>query len=346
MDLNIKMEPEVNIPMVIAPSQSGQAGTRPLLPLIGAHRTQIVELLNRHGAVLFRHFACEDTEYFSQAIELCQLGTRCSTRDYDIPRTVLSNDIYSSSDFPADLALPLHHEKPRSKKSPNHLYFCCISPATRGGGTLFAHAGSIWQDMPQSIQNKILQHGVMYRQFFHGKTTQCSLLRKILNKMSIRRWSEYFATHEPLKIEAKLRHEELQWEWVNKGNDLIVKNNLPGALTHPVTDQTLWFNSSGYLNYYSNLLYGDLSQLGFYKYLVYRYLILKDMLPMVCHYGNGRPFSAPEIAAINHVLHQHTRVLNWHKGDFLILDNFTFMHGKQIHEGKRLLYSCMTMAPD
>ena len=81
---------------------------------------------------------------------------------------------------------------------------------------------------------------------------------------------------------------------------------------------------------------------NFINDLASRYLIFKDMLPIVCHYGNGRAFSSYEIMQINQVTHSHSCVLNWQKGDFLMVDNFTFMHGKQAHQGERLLYSCMT----
>ena len=73
-----------------------------------------------------------------------------------------------------------------------------------------------------------------------------------------------------------------------------------------------------------------------------QYLILKDRLPMVCHYGNGQAFSSDEIAEIKRIIQHHTGVFNWQKGDFMIVDNFTFMHGKEPHHGDRLLYSCMT----
>ena len=122
----------------------------------------------------------------------------------------------------------------------------------------------------------------------------------------------------------------------------MIINKLPGALNHPVTNQTCWFNSVHYLNYYSNSTYAELSSLRSFQYLAGRYLMFTDRLPMACHYGNGDAFSLADIADINQVIQQHVRVLNWQKGDFMIVDNFTFMHGKQAHEGRRLLYSCMT----
>ena len=338
MNLETLIVPGMNVPMLIAASNNKTT----LLELLSEHHAKIMDQLNQYGAVLFRGFSCINPEYFSQAIELCGLGTRCSTKDYDLPRTVLPNEIYTSSDFPAHISLPLHHEKPRSKNPPNHLYFCCVIPAEQDGGTLFANAAAIWRDIPKNIQDKIIEHGVVYKQFFHGKTMQADVLKKILGEKSVRSWSEYFGTDEKMPIEKKLTQEEVVWNWVNKGNDLLILNKLPGALKHPVTHQTLWFNASEYLNYYSNLLYSELNALPFYKYIAMRYLILKDRLPMVCHYGNGQPFSSKDIAEIKRIMQHHTCVFNWQKGDFMIVDNFTFMHGKEPHQGERLLYSCMT----
>ena len=342
MDLETLIIPDMNVPMVIAASNHSTVNPTLLLSLISAHREEIIEQLNQYGAVLFRGFSCQDAEYFSKAIEVCGLGSRCSTKDYDLPRTVLANEIYTSSDFPGHIFLPLHHEKPRSKNPPNHIYFCCAIPAQQDGGTLFANAAAIWRDIPKKIQDKIIEYGVIYKQFFHGRTMKYSLLKNILGEKSVRSWSEHFATDVKMTIEKKLTREAVDWSWVNQGNDLVILNKLPGSLKHPVTHQTLWFNASEYLNYYANLLYSDLKALTFYKYLAMRYLIAKDRLPMVCHYGNGQPFPSDEIAEIKRIIQRHTCVFNWQKGDFMIVDNFTFMHGKEPHQGDRLLYSCMT----
>ncbi|MCL9683881.1 TauD/TfdA family dioxygenase [Legionella maioricensis] len=345
MNLETLIVPGMNVPMVVASSNKQAVNPTSLLSLISEHHAEIIGQLNQYGAVLFRGFACQDEAYFSQAIEACDLGSRCSTKDYDLPRTVLPNEIYTSSDFPGHIFLPLHHEKPRSKNPPNHIYFCCVTPAEQRGGTLFANAAAIWRDIPKKTQDKIIEYGVLYKQFFHGKTMKYSMLKNILGEKSVRSWSEYFGTEDKKTIEKKLAQSEVDWSWINKSNDLILLNRLPGALKHPVTHQILWFNASEYLNFYSNLLYSDLKALPFYKFIAMRYLMLKDSLPMVCHYGNGQAFSSDEIAEIKRIIQHHTCVFNWQKGDFMIVDNYTFMHGKEPHQGDRLLYSCMTQTP-
>ncbi|MFT4059815.1 MAG: TauD/TfdA family dioxygenase [Legionella sp.] len=342
MSLDISIVPVMNLPIVTAAGDFLQTEKQPLLALISGHHDEIIERLNQYGAILFRGFACDDEDYFSKAIELCGLGTRCSTTDYDLSRTLLKNEVYTSSDLPAHIPLPLHHEKPRSKKPPNHLYFCCVIPAQKGGGTLFANAESIWLAMPKNIKDKILEHGVVYRQFLHGKSFKYHVLQKMLGSNFARSWAEYFGTDDKRQIEKKLEQNKSNWSWINNGQDLILLNYLPGALKHPMTQNVSWFNSAAYLNYYSNTLYDKLNELRSYKYVASHYMIAKDMFPMICHYGNGQAFSAEEIGEINRIIQQHTWVLKWKKGDFIIVDNFTFMHGKQAHEGDRLLYSCMT----
>ncbi|VEG91820.1 TauD/TfdA family dioxygenase [Legionella spiritensis] len=336
--------PGMNIPVITASFQHATNDKTPLLDVIADHHDDIIGSLHQYGAVLFRGFACRDADYFSQAIELCGLGKRGSTKDYDLARTLLPNDIYTSSDLPPDIPLPLHHEKPRSENPPNHIYFCCVTPAEKGGGTIFANAQAIWQDIPKPVQEKVMSHGVLYRQFFHGQSMRRYLLKKLLNDKSVRSWSDYFGSDDKITIEERLTGEKVRWDWLNHGKDLVVLIHLPGARKHPVTRQMVWFNSSDYLNFYANALYGDINALRSWKYLATRYLITNDMLPMVCHYGNGQPFTADDITTIQRVIRQHTSVLFWEEGDFMIVDNFTFIHGKQPHEGHRLLYSCMTHA--
>lgn len=342
MALNTILDPSMSMPMIIASPNQLEASSTPLLDVLKKDLDGIIQQLNEYGAVLFRGFACVDAEYFSNVIELCGLGSRCSTKDYDIPRTLLPNEIYTSSDLPAAIPLPLHHEKPRSKYPPKHIYFCCVTPAQKGGGTIFANAEAIWLDIPKPIRDKMSEHGVMYKQFFHGKSIKHRLLKKVLRDQCPLSWPEYFGTNDKRQLEKKLTNAGVNWGWANKGNDLIIINKLPGALNHPITNQTSWFNSAHYLNYYSNSTYGELTALRSFQYVAGRYLMLTDSLKMVCHYGNGDAFSSADIANINRVIQQHVRVLNWQKGDCMIVDNFTFMHGKEAHEGSRLLYSCMT----
>lgn len=340
MAIDTVIDLELNLPRITA--SANRQEEKPLLALIAAHRQDILEQLDQYGAVLFRGFACCDEDYFSKAIALCDLGRRCDTSDYDLPRTVLRHDIYTSSDLPPSIPLPLHHEKPRSKNPPHTLYFCCVTPAQKGGGTIIANAESIWLDMSQIIQNKIKKYGVVYKQFFHGVTRKQGVLKQILGEQCARSWSEYFATNKKEQIEQKLIQDGCDWKWVNKQRDLIAFTYLPGVLPHPRTHQLCWFNSAAYLNYYANFVYGELKQLAWPQYLAARYMILKDLFPIICHCGNGSAFSEAEVLEIQQVIENHTRVVQWQQGDFMILDNFTWMHGKQPHEGNRLLYSCMT----
>lgn len=337
MSLKIINDPMLQIPLIQASSRQ-----KPLPDLLCEHHDEMVETLNKSGALLFRGFCCEDADSFSQAIDACGLGRRDNTKEYDLPRTYLPNDICLSTDIPAHVTLPMHHEKPRSKKPPNHIYFCCAIPATTKGGTIFANASDIWIDTPSAIKKKIIAKGVIYKQFFHGKTMKYRLLKKVLRNKGLLNWPDYYATEDKQKIESLLAATEFQWEWGNRGKDLILLNKLPGVMQHPFTQQTLWMSAVNYTNYYSNVKYGELTSLGTHEYLAMRYLIAKDSLSLVCHFGDGTPFSAKEIEEIENVFQRHTWVLNWQKGDFMIVDNLTLMHGKQPHEGDRLLYSCIT----
>ena len=313
-------ESQINVPLCTV-----EPTTESLLNFIPDYYDDIIAKLNQHGAVLFRGFACIDQDYFSKAIQLCGLGERLSTADYDFPRTILHKDVYTSSDLPGDVVVNLHHEKPRSKEPPHHIYFCCITPPEKKGGTIFANAAAIWRDIPKSIQDKIAEHGVVYQQYFHRNTSQkYRLLKKILGQKGLRSWQEYYLTNDKQVVEDKLALGEATWSWVNGEEDLKLKMPLPGVRQHPLTQEMLWFNSSAYSNNYAFKVPRGLKHT--LQRMANRYIIAKDELSMVCHYGNGQAFSAREITTINEVLDLHSKVLRWQKGDFMIVDNFTFMH--------------------
>lgn len=343
MNLEFSRVPGMNFPLLVACSSSLRVNPPILLEILAKHREEIIASLHQEGIILFRGFGCQNPEYFSKAIELCALGKRCSTKDYGLARTILENGIYTSSDLPGSIPLPMHHEKPRSMHPPNHLYFCCAIPPQHGGATLFADAEAIWLDLPKSIQDKVRSYGVSYKQFFHGKTFESYLLRKILGEKAALHWQDYFATENKEVLEEKLAQAQESWQWTKKGKNLILTSELPGVLRNPLSQRLCWFNSADYLNYHANYIYGELKNLKFYKALAAHYLVLKDRLPIVCHYGNGQAFSAEEVEQIKKIIQEHSCPFNWEKGDFMIVDNYKFMHGKQAHEGERLLYSCMTI---
>lgn len=333
--------PEVHVPVIMARTHEQKEPQR-LLEMIHQHREAIIERMNDEGGVLFRGFSGVTVNDFSNAIDALDLGARLSTSDYELPRTLLAHQLYTSSDLPAHIPLPLHHEKPRSSEPPTHLYFCCETPAVRGGETIFADASAIWRDMPKPIQDKILKHGVMYKQCFHGQSFKSHWLIKILGKEAARFWHEQFGVEDKALVEQTLLQDGTDWEWINDDQDLCLFTHLPGVLAHPVTHKWVWFNSVSYLNYYSNVAYGELRRQRFLAYLACRYLIMKDFLPLVCHYGNGLAFSSSEISEIHRILKQHAWGLRWQRSDFMVVDNWTLMHGKRAHEGARLLYSDMT----
>lgn len=330
----------MNIPTIMAQANNLTPESKPLLPFINAHYDELITQLNQCGALLLRGFACQEEHYFSEAIESFRLGTRCSTKEYSIPRTLLSNNLYTSSDLPGDVFVPLHHEKPRSKNPPNTLYFCCVTPPAQAGATLLANAAAIWLDIPKTIKDKIIEHGVVYKQFFHGNSLRYRLLKTILDPKYVLNWRDYFSTPIKTEIESLLEQQDVTWEWIN--NDLVVKNHLPGVRKHPITNQMCWFNSAAYINHGISPPKAVSGQNNRIRQSAFNYLISRDLFPMVCHYGNERAFSLEEIRVINQIQTDHTVAINWQQGDFLVVDNYTFMHGKQPHEGKRLLYSCMT----
>lgn len=312
-----------------------------LLVILEKEDTAILNLVKTYGAIIFRGFACTNENLFSKLIAACDFGERCSTADYRIPRTVLSNNIYTSSDLAPAIAIPLHHEKPRSMDPPTHIYFGCLKAPVKGGATLFANAIRIWRDLPDPIKENIIKHGVCYQRYIHKNGFATNRLKKIFGRKAIPTLHSFYGSDDKATIFEKLQSGNEQFEWLN-GGDLKLWQKLPGVFNHPLSNEPVWFNSADYLNCYYNLLYKDFRQLTYKQAVARRYLIYRKQLPLVCHYGNGQPFSKTEIQLIANIISKHMFAHDWQTGDFMIVDNYTLMHGKQPHKGERLLLSCMT----
>src|SRR5205085_698576 len=104
------------LPLVIEPVVSGLD-----LAAWGAQRREWIEgLLVEHGALLFRGFGLSTAEQFQQfasavSLELLDYQERAA------PRLKVSDKVYTSTEFPPDHVIPLHHEMSYSHNWPSKL---------------------------------------------------------------------------------------------------------------------------------------------------------------------------------------------------------------------------------
>jgi alpha-ketoglutarate-dependent taurine dioxygenase len=281
-----------------------------------ANRSLVEAQLLKHGALLFRNFSIAGASQFEQVAtslttELLQYNERAA------PRTEISRNIYTSTEYPADQHIPLHHEMSYSHNWPTKIWFYCDQPAQQGGETPIASDRKVFRMINPEIKEKFIRKKILYIRNY-GEGVDLS-------------WQEAFQTNDRAVVEAYCRKANMECEW--KDDDrLKTRQRRPATVVHPKTGETLWFNHA-HMFHTSNLdpSVRD-SLLAEFK---------EDELPRNAFYGDSSPIESSILDEIREVYRQASIVFPWQKGDLLMLDNFLASHGRRPFVGPRRILVAM-----
>lgn len=272
--------------------------------------------LHRHGALLFRGFRIETAaqyEQFARAVfpELLNYLERAA------PRVEVERNIYTSTEYPADQAIPLHHEMSYSHNWPRYIMFYCARPAQSGGATPIADDRKVFKLIDPAIKERFLQKKVMYVRNY-GEGVDLS-------------WREAFQTDDRAAVEAYCRLAHMTCEW-RDGDRLRTRAVRQVLATHPATGETVWFNHA-HMFHISNVEPAARAAL--------LAQFAPDELPRNAFYGDGTSIEDSVASEIREVYRAAAVLFPWQRNDLLLLDNFLASHGREPFVGPRQVLVAM-----
>lgn len=287
-----------------------------LVTWASANRDFIEVQLIKHGAILFRSFAGDSIprfEQFARAIssQLLDYSERAA------PRKEVGSKIYTSTEYPADQRIPLHHEMSYSHNWPTKIWFYCQQPAQQRGGTPIASDRAVFKLIAPEIKERFMRKKVMYVRNY-GEGVDLS-------------WQEAFQTEDRAAVEAYCRKVATEFEW--RGDDRLRTRQVRQAIaTHPKTGETLWFNHA-HMFHISNVepAVRD-SLLAEFK---------EDELPRNAFYGDGTSIEPAVLEEVREIYRQTAVTFTWRQGDIMMLDNFLVSHGRESFVGPRRILVAM-----
>jgi alpha-ketoglutarate-dependent taurine dioxygenase/acyl carrier protein len=295
-----RLSPLMSLPMVVQPQYEGVD----LVSWASQNRDTIESRLQQCGAMLFRDFDTRSLSVFEQfakavAPSLMAYGERSS------PRHVLSGNIYTSTDHPANQHILLHNEQSYTLNWPMKIWFFCLRPAREGGRTPIADSRRIFNRLPASLVEKFVQKQVMY-------------VRNYGDMLGLS-WQEAFQTDDKRVVEEHCRFVSISFEWKNDDR-LRTKQIRPAVRKHPRTGETVWFNHAAFFNVHSlDATARESLRSG-----------IDDMdLPFNTFYGDGSPIEPSVIEEIYDTYRQEQVSFEWQMGDILMLDNMLVAHGRE-----------------
>lgn len=299
------LRPDETMPLVIEP-----AGEVDLVAWARSSRAFLETKLLEHGALLFRNFnvtSPTELENFIAAIS----GPTLEYRERSSPRTSVSGNIYTSTEYPSHQAIFPHNENSYAHVWPMRLFFLCLTPATEGGETPIADVRKVFRRIDPAIIEKFAQLRVLY-------------VRNFSDLLGLT-WPTVFQTEDRAEVEAYCRAAGYQIEW-GAGNRLRTRRIAQAIARHPSTGESVWFNHAAFFHP-STLEPAVLDAL--------RAQFDQEDFPNNTYYGDGSAIEPAVLDAIRDAYRRELVIFTWLKGDILLLDNMLTAHARQPYKGPR-----------
>ncbi|MDX3314489.1 TauD/TfdA family dioxygenase [Streptomyces sp. NPDC054884] len=277
---------------------------------IGEHGALIRESVATHGAVLVRGLPIGDRAAAVAAVRAV-IGEGMAEREGFAPRDAYSPGVYSSSRWPADQPMCMHHELSYAATAPRLLALACVTAPASGGITALADARAVLRDLPADLVERFERHG--WR------------LTRSYNPLVGTAWQDAFGTKDRAEVERYCEAGGLEVLW--RGDDeLITTQSRAAVVAHPDSGERCWFNQIAFLNEWT-------MEPEVREFLTQEFG--PEGLPFNTFLGDGTSLDRATVDLINEVYERHTVREPWQRGDVLVVDNVSTAHSREPYRGER-----------
>ncbi|HKU42611.1 MAG TPA: TauD/TfdA family dioxygenase [Polyangiales bacterium] len=320
------------LPLVLRPKH---ATTRAeFLELLAGERTRLRQKLLEHGGLLFRGFPLEGAQDFAAAIDALGTGSSVNYIGGDSPRHKVTGAVYTSTEAPPGLKIPLHNELSFVRHYPKHIFFFCEVAPNAQGETILGDARRVYRALDPAVRARFLERQLKYVSAYYGK----SLVMDLVNALqpSHKSWRDVFETSQRADVERLCREHDFEFAWHRDHNWLRISQTRPAAIEHPETQEWVWFSQAHLYDFNPRLL-------GAWRYVGAKLFYARPhtRLHEVFHADGGKVERA-DLYHIMDTLDANTIAFPWQRGDMLVLDNVLSMHGRAPFTGKRRILAALT----
>lgn len=279
--------------------------------------SRVATLLVDNKALVFRGFQVSP-ETLDAVIDRL-LPQRLAYVHGNSPRTKVGQNVYTSTEYPAEFTISMHNELSYSHQWPARLLFFCARAAETGGATPVLDGERWLACLDQEVRDAFAQ-GVRYQQNLHdgyglGKS-----------------WQDTFETSDRNEVEVLLKGSGATWEWRPDGG-LRITQVRPATLQHPVSGATVWYNQA---DQWHPASLGDEAAAELAKVLP------EDEMPQSVAFADGTPIPAEYVNQVRDRGLQEAVDVDWHTGDLMVIDNVLVAHGRRPFTGSRRVLVAMS----
>ena len=285
---------------------------------VAEHRDALRAAVVDHGSLLVRGLRLRDVAETEAVFR--RLGSLMTEKEAFAARRSYSYGVYSSSNWPPNQQMCMHHELSYVLEFPSVMLFACLIAPADGGATPVADSAAVLHALPSELIERFERVGWL-------------LIRNYNNEIG-ESIAEAFGTDDRRAVESYCRANAIKFEWQPDGA-LRTWQRRSAVVHHPRTGQRCWFNQIAFLNEWT-------IDPEVREYLVDIYG--EDGLPFNTRFGNGDAIGADVVQLINEVYEANTARERWQAGDLMLVDNVRTAHGRERFEGPREVLVAMADA--
>ncbi len=280
------------------------------------YRDALRAQVNEHGALLVRGLGLREADHVG-AVFAGLAGGLMTEREAFAPRQTYAPGLYSSTTWPANQPMCMHHELSYTLEFPGLMLFACLTAPDQGGATAVADAERVLQALPAALSDRFEREGWLLTRNYNDEIG-ASL-------------AESFGTDDRAAVERYCRAHAIDFVWQPDGS-LRTRQRRSAVVRHPLTGRRCWFNQIAFLNEWT--LAPEVRE-----YLVDVYG--EDGLPFNTRFGDGTPIGEDIVRLLNTTYEDHTRREPWQAGDMLLVDNIRTAHSREAFTGERQVLVAM-----
>jgi alpha-ketoglutarate-dependent taurine dioxygenase len=283
------------------------------------HRDALRAVVAEHGSVLVRGLGLHGTAEIGAVFQRLATGLMAEKEAF-APRRIYSDGVYSSSKWPPNQPMCMHHELSYTLEFPGLMLFACLSAPTDGGATAVADSPTVLDALPTELIKRFEREGWLLTRNYNDEIGASV--------------TEAFGTEDRGTVESYCRANAIEFEWQPDGG-LRTRQRRSAVVRHPVTGRRCWFNQIAFLNEWT--IAPEIRE-----YLVDVYGA--DALPFTTRLGNGDPIGEDVVQLLNNVYEANTAREPWQAGDLMLVDNVRTAHSREPFEGPREVLVAMADA--
>jgi hypothetical protein len=304
-------------PLEIRPGDVGVAKSAEGLVEFLADAPRVDAMLVENKALVFRGFQVPSDGLDPVLDRL--MSNRLAYVHGNSPRTKVGDNVYTSTEYPAEYTISMHNELSYAQRWPSRLAFFCAQAAQTGGATPVVDGWRWLASLDEKVRTAFAG-GVCYTQNLHSGYG--------LGKS----WQDTFETDSRDDVEQYLAGTDASWEWL-RDDGLRVRQVRPATVRHPVTGTEVWFNQA---DQWHPASLGDDAAAELAQVLP------ADEMPQSVTFADGTPIPPEYVIQVRDRGLEEAVDVDWHEGDLLLIDNVLVGHGRRPFTGKRKILVAMS----